>query len=343
MKIFCPDLDTDDPNKKNLNPIIKYILLNKDNSTLRFANGFADADMVTAAYMFSVYYNRKDAGKIADWARQAKQNRIKVFIWHKGDLDPVPIDNAVYLQTSVDRSKRGGIRISVPFFNDDPILNIYDGDSGPHEYTDKPEIAFCGYADMNWLKIAYGFLLLSREKLFFKEDLNSYYPAPVVPPVVFRNKVLKLLQNDSRLKADFIIRTKFNVGKKNLNYQYDSHDNLIRQFFDNMLDNQYVVCVRGYGNYSVRFFETMACGRIPLFVDTDTDLPGSDTIDYRQHLVWVPGRELKHIGDILLEYHKNLDDAKIKAVQQSNRQLWLDRLSFNGFFSHFEEFIAPYL
>jgi hypothetical protein len=343
MKIFCPDLDTQDANKKNLNPIIKYILQGNANSNLTLANGFADANMVTPAYMFSVYYNRKAGNTIADWARQAKQNRIKVFIWHKGDLNPVPIDNVIYLQTSVDRSKRGDIRVSVPFFNEDPIENIYNGIPNWHEYTNKPEIAFCGYADMNWLKIALGFLLLSKEKLLFKENINSYYPASLVPPVVFRNKVLKLLQNDGRLKADFIIRTKFNVGKKNLNYQYDSQDKMIRQFFNNMLDNQYVVCVRGFGNYSVRFFETMACGRIPLFVDTDTDLPGSNIIDYRQHVVWVPGKDLKHMGDILLEYHKNLDDAKIKAIQQSNRKLWLDRLSFNGFFSHFEEFIAPYL
>ena len=71
------------------------------------------------------------------------------------------------------------------------------------------------------------------------------------------------------------MRSTFAVGSLGLNKQ------LRFEFIRNILSSDYTLCFRGSGNYSLRFYETLCLGRIPLFINTDCKLPFEDEINWR--------------------------------------------------------------
>ncbi len=91
-----------------------------------------------------------------------------------------------------------------------------------------------------------------------------------------------------------------------------------------------MVCVRGSGNFSVRLYETLAMGRIPVFVNTDCILPFTEAIDWKEHVVWVEADEIDNIGTIVFEFHKTLSKDSFVQLQQRNRSLWESKLQLRG-------------
>ena len=64
------------------------------------------------------------------------------------------------------------------------------------------------------------------------------------------------------------------------------------EFYENMVSSDYIVCVRGGGNFSVRLYETLAMGRIPIFINTDCLLPLNKSIDWKKHVVWIEREDI---------------------------------------------------
>ncbi len=99
-----------------------------------------------------------------------------------------------------------------------------------------------------------------------------------------------------------------------------------------------MLCPRGKGNYSIRFYETLASGRIPVFINTDCVLPFEEWIDWRQYCVWVEGHEVAHVAEKVAEFHEGLSDEEFRDRQRACRQLWLDWQSPFGFFKNFRRY-----
>ena len=97
------------------------------------------------------------------------------------------------------------------------------------------------------------------------------------------------------------------------------------EFLDIMYSNVYQLCCRGAGNFSHRFYETLASGRIPVLVDTDIPLPdiGEDWSNYI-----VMSSDVEQLPVKLMEWHINHD---VVEMQVRCRRLWEERLTFKGF------------
>src|SRR5262249_35005491 len=89
-----------------------------------------------------------------------------------------------------------------------------------------------------------------------------------------------------------------------------------REYVRNMLDSDYVLCVRGAGTWSYRFTEALSLGRIPVFVDTDCVLPYDFLLDWREHVVWVDREDIPRIGERIAEFHERLGDAEFEDRQR---------------------------
>lgn len=89
----------------------------------------------------------------------------------------------------------------------------------------------------------------------------------------WRHKLLKKIQKDPRIQENFILREKF-LGGDRLTEQ------IITDFEENMKNSHFIICQRGTGNFSMRFYETLASGRIPILVNTDMQLPLYGVVDY---------------------------------------------------------------
>jgi hypothetical protein len=109
--------------------------------------------------------------------------------------------------------------------------------------------------------------------------------------------------------------------------------NVRKDYVDNLLNSDFIICTRGAGNFSYRFYETLCLGRIPIVVDTDTDLPFEDFIDYDLIL------KIENIEDIeskVMEYWNNIKDYN--KLQKELRNFWINNLSPIGFINNLNKY-----
>ena len=98
------------------------------------------------------------------------------------------------------------------------------------------------------------------------------------------------------------------------------------EYYNNIREADYVICLRGGGNFSIRFYETLLMGRIPIFINTDCILPLDNEINWRKHLVWIEWEDRNKISTIVRNFHDNLSNNDFCQIQLNNRKLWLEKL-----------------
>ncbi|WP_025006945.1 exostosin domain-containing protein [Marinilabilia salmonicolor] len=88
------------------------------------------------------------------------------------------------------------------------------------------------------------------------------------------------------------------------------------------------------GDFSVRIYESLAMGRIPVFINTDCILPYDHLIDWKSHVVWIDERDLSKADEILADFHSSIHPDDFIRMQVDNRELWKKYLSLSGFYDH---------
>lgn len=102
---------------------------------------------------------------------------------------------------------------------------------------------------------------------------------------LYRQKTLSLLQQSGALETDFIIKEQFWGGSPH-------NPALVSEFESNIQNNHFTVCNRGAGNFSMRFYQVLSGGRIPILLNTDQLLPLEELIDWSDLIVTAHTEEL---------------------------------------------------
>jgi len=139
-----------------------------------------------------------------------------------------------------------------------------------------------------------------------------------------RKQCCAILQKDKSLQTHFILQDKFHghctVQEQILHRQ---------QFVQVMSECAYQLCCRGAGNFSHRFYETLAYGRIPVLVNTDMCLPENVPSElWSNCIVFAPSVEA--LPQLLHDFHFTHD---VNEVQLNCRKLWETYLTFETFAS----------
>ena len=129
-----------------------------------------------------------------------------------------------------------------------------------------------------------------------------------------------VLEQSPLIETNFIKRNAYRAGANTP----EDRKRTTEEYYNNLDQSDYIVCIRGGGNFSVRFFETMMVGRIPLFINTDSILPFDNFIDWKKHTVWVEEKDMKYMPQILADFHHQIHPDDFKQMQLNNRQIWLD-------------------
>lgn len=136
-----------------------------------------------------------------------------------------------------------------------------------------------------------------------------------------RRRTIERLLGDRRLDPRFIMTAAFWGGRP--------HDPaLVGAFYANIRDSQFTVCDRGVGNFSMRLYQVLSCGRIPAFVDTGMALP----FPWRD--VTIIGRDAADLADRIVAAHRTLD---LVAMQRRCRAVYDAYLSREGFADRLHE------
>jgi hypothetical protein len=171
---------------------------------------------------------------------------------------------------------------------------------------------------------------------------RCWLPTPTVGfcgqmhPLDVRKAALDVLDNDNNVTSLFIRRDQFWGGWTN-GRNADIGAQLRQEFLANVAASDYTLCARGGGNFSFRIYETMACGRIPLLVDTDCVLPFDFLIDWGKLFPIVKKSDISHIGEALLNFHNKLGPEEFVERQKMMRKLWEEWISPVGFFTNFHK------
>lgn len=216
--------------------------------------------------------------------------------------------------------------IIIPSLIMDPYVNESLDEFSTIPWQKKPSIGFVGHAHISVIKFFkefFGYLKHSI-KVVFKNAYQDYQP--FYPSSIVRALILKKIGGSKMLKGNFIKRDTYRAGAKT----QESKEKSSTEFFENIYNNPYTLCIRGVGNFSVRFYETLAVGRIPILIDTDCRLPLDNRINWNRHCVIVSNTH--KIEEAILDFHNSYDENSFKKLQQTNRELWLNLLTREGFF-----------
>lgn len=318
------------------NPLIAVICNN-----FKLVTDIHQADAVVLPRLWNFYVNQKQRG-VTDQIYQESAELNKPFvIFSAGDFTAnIPYPNVTIFQSSAYRSRNGqfGQRLFVtPSFISD-YLNLYcDGTLQLRDWNSKPTIGFCGQAYGTIVDYMRRKARIIISQIAYKTGLLQWEPPPIEPSF-YRNKILKQIQRSPFLKTEFIMRQKYRAGYT-LNRKKDPFHPTRIEFIKNILNSDYTVCMRGVGNFSVRLYETLSLGRIPVFVDSDSPLPYEEWIDYRDYFVYVKETEVPYIAEKILEFHNNLTPQKFKDLQGACRDLWAKYFTIQGYYSYLPKLI----
>ena len=134
-----------------------------------------------------------------------------------------------------------------------------------------------------------------------------------------RYEILKKIRNHNQLQANYILRDKFMGGHR-------LSKNTVNDFYENMKQSHFIICNRGTGNFSMRFYQTLAAGRIPLVVDTDMQLPLNNIAPY--HKVIIMEKTVEKVIEKLLFIWENED---IEKIQQECSKFYEKYLNYNSY------------
>lgn len=125
-----------------------------------------------------------------------------------------------------------------------------------------------------------------------------------------RKNLIQVFQQSDLIKTDFILKDNFWGGAP--------HDQaVIDEFNLNMKRSQFILANRGAGNFSMRFYQALAFGRIPVLVNTDMVLPFQDEINWQDFIVFEQN-EKKCLQKVIDIHNKN----EIQSRQTLCRELF---------------------
>lgn len=295
----------------------------------------SDIIILPLEYAFMLKHHKK---QLNHFFKNVKESNKPIWIYTGGDLGISVEDDQIYnFRLGGFKSKLNKQSFILPSFVSDPYIDQLKGTFEPLKKEIIPEIGFVGHARGGFIKYIKEFIIYLRinlKRLFKIEyaDYQSFYPSSLK-----RAKYLKNLQSSHLIKSNFIFRDKYRAGVK------VDEDKAIttKEFFINIYENPYTFCMRGGGNFSVRFYETLAVGRIPVLLNTDCLLPLDDSISWQEHCLIIDESKYRSLAQEIVNFHNQLGAEAFTQLQKNNRKLWEDFLTRHSFFKVIhDQFIA---
>lgn len=275
------------------------------------------------------YYVHKKQDKAIQALVEATTLTVLSFVTGDQGVSIPPLQNCVVFRANGERSKLPDFHQGFPVIIPDPLKKHFQTQAIQlRDYQEKPIVGFCGQANGS---IGNAIKEVSRtlfRNLRYALKSRKELPQPLFSTTLLRANVLRDVAKNEGIQTNFILRKKYRAGA----HTPEKRKKTTQEFYDNIQESDYVVCVRGGGNFSVRFYEALAMGRIPVFINTDCLLPLADKIDWKQHVVWVEHTEKQKVAQKVMAFHQQHTPASFKKLQQANRNLWQERLTLSGFF-----------
>lgn len=281
-------------------------------------NSPEDADWILIPIFLSGLVNEAGYSYLKEVSELSKKHKKPLGLFSNSDLivDPRVSNYHLFTPGAYSTDKR---LIELPaLLPIDPVSKYFEGNLAPLGKKEKPTLGFCGQATANGFKTAKDLFLLLRLKFSKRIGKSPYLTIPMFLPAYERYRLLENLEKSSKIKTDFVYRMKYRAGA------HTAEDKLKveREFYQNIRDNMFTLCLRGMGNYSVRFYQTLAMGRIPVLVDTESKVPFEEYIPEKGFYLRVPYKERNRIDQFLEDFIEKKSEEELIQLQLTCRKVW---------------------
>lgn len=327
-----------------LNSIIKSLWNERSNEQRRqvygdwvelfeYAPDIARAEVCVLTYFWSHYVESNTVPEALAEVENAKEHGKPMIVFNGGDYPAnLPFDDVILFESAGYRSTPGlRYHSAQPSYIADYVQQYCGGELQLRHKTPKPVVGFCGQASLSPIQTAWRTLRLKWQQHQYRKGKINWEPAPFETSS-FRTRVLKAFEGKGGIETNYLLRSQYHGGDTN---DKGLQARLKTEFVNNILNSDYTVCMRGGGNFSVRFYETLCLGRIPIFIDTDSVLPFQDEIDYKSIFPWIDVKDLPHAAEIVQDFHAKLSNDDFIDLQKTCRKLWLDHMTPDGFHRDF--------
>lgn len=327
LKIYTEQKDLNPENRRIVFPLL-FDLCYVPNATVlakyQLVTAMEEADIAVVPVDIAYYHKNNKQQELDSFITSALGLGIKVWQYSAGDYGKSGNNEVHTFRLAGFDSKLNANTFILPSFINDPYTK-HNQSFRSLAKEEQPQIAFVGHASNAWDKKlkAYLVFIVYNVKRWMKKVDTDYQP--FYPSAKKRFQLLSLLEKSTAVKTDFILRKQYRAGAKTAEQKRQT----TREFFENMERNPYTFCLRGLGNFSVRFYETLAMGRIPLVVDTDFRLPLNQKINWSEHCILV---QEDKIMETLIEFHQKISPEDFERMQTNNRTLWKTHLERQAYF-----------
>jgi hypothetical protein len=298
------------------------------------------ADLAFLPLTLNYYIKNKALSKVKKFINRAKRYNLKSYIWIDGDNQIRFMnhdENCVFIKYFSYRSNFIKNELIRP--GDLKYDLLKSNFNGELKIKKKSKIPIVGFDGLATYPNAFLINLILKNfilKLLYNLHLTKIDSDPIIPYFLKRNKILKYLKKSILIDTNFKIRNIFaegSVGRKPKSRN---------EFLNNIISSDYTLCYRGAANYSLRFYETLCLGRIPLLIDTDCVLPFQKEIDWENICLIVKEYEIDNIPKIVLDHYNSHSNQQFIEKQLYCREIWLKYLSERGFIDQFFKYIKNF-
>ena len=270
---------------------------------------------------------------VFDAAAKAEKHNKPLILDATSDSDQeLNIPEAKILRCGLYKSLKKTFETESPFWSNyrtSSVLNSLEISAK----GEKPRVGFCGTTASGgrWATLSKAIVpspitkwILSKSKLTRKIDVRIIEGISLQ----LRETALKLLTLDERIDSDFDV-----TNNRKSYYEKDKANKIALEdlFIENTRKCDYVLCVRGSGNYSGRFYMALNAGKIPVVIDTDLVMPYEEKLN----IVKLPITSVEKTGDYILEHFTNTSDREFQEMRMQNRLVYQQYLAPEKFLINF--------
>ena len=273
-----------------------------DTSLYGITDDIGAADMVLPTYRHN-WFLRHDKALLEECARTAREAGLPLLVDGVGDIEfPLNIANAFVLRI-------GGYRFMERCVGGQ--LHIRKKKEG------RPTVGFAGWAKLTPKQ--YLRTVLKELPMRLRGLYDSRYRS-MTKGVLWRKKAIELLHHSPLVGLNLRVRGSFSGSARTAEGDMRV---LRQQLVDTVLESDYALDARGDANESIRLYEILSLGRIPVIIDTERNFPFCDAVDYRSFSLMVDHRDLGRLPEIIAGFHAHVSPEQYETMQRKAREAFV--------------------
>lgn len=262
-------------------------------------------------------------------AVEAQNRGLPMLVFSRGDVEATFLpSNCLVLARDLHRERLTPTDVPTPTWIEDPGERI---EISPRPWTARPLVNFVGQA------YPLGVEFESRRqagvkwaKMLVRAGLTATTLAkPLSAPPYYAHRLVGVIALQRARGIDSRVQLRASMTRLDLERPEDQDHYL--EFLAMISGSDYTLAPRGDANHSYRLYESLACGRPAIVVDSKMAYPCAE-LPWRDVVVELKLRELPRLGQHVQARHGDVRE-RWAELQRRCRTSWLEHLSADGYFT----------